>query len=138
MPNVVSATVAAPTMIVTAIAANRPDTTDLAVDTTGAYISDLSGVGPSMVRAPLSGAGTLTTVYSDPVGPRMLALDGPTLYWMDGFEIAKIPTSGGAALGVLDFDSAAILDAAAGSFAVDSTSVYFTVPALQDTRRTPK
>jgi len=137
-PNVVSAPVAAPTMTVTAIAPNLPDVTDLAVDTTGVYIAKVSGVGPSIVRAPLSGAGTLTTVYSDPVGPRMLALDGPTLYWMDGFEIAKIPTAGGAALGVLDFDSTAVLDAIAGSFAIDSTSVYFTVPALQDIRRTPK
>jgi hypothetical protein len=133
-PNVVSAPVAAPTMSVTATAPNLPDATDLAVDATGVYIAEALGVGPSIVRAPLSGAGTLTTVNSNPVGPRMLTLDGPTLYWVDGLEIAKIPAAGGAPFGVLDFDSGAV----AGSVAIDSTSVYFTEPTLQDIRRTPK
>jgi hypothetical protein len=137
IPHVVSAPVAAPTTTVMAIAPNLADATDLAVDNTGVYVATASGVGPSIVRAPLDGAGTLTTVKAEPVGPHMLALAGPTLYWMDGFEIAKIPTAGGAAVAIVDFDSAAILGADAGSFAVDSTSVYFTVPALQDIRRTP-
>jgi hypothetical protein len=133
-PSVVGAPVAAPTTMVTAIAPNLPDATDLAVDATGVYIAEALGVGPSIVRAALNGGGALTTVVSNPVGPRMLALDGPTLYWMDGFEIAKIPTAGGTALGVLDFD----LGTVGGGFAFDSTSVYFTVPSLQDIRRTPK
>jgi hypothetical protein len=133
-PNVVSAPVAAPTMTVTAIAPNLPDATDLAVDATGVYIAEGLGVGPSIVKAPLSGTGMLTTVNSNPVGPRMLVLDGPTIYWVDGSEIAKIPAAGGAALAVLDFDPGT----AAGSFAIDSTSVYFTDPSLQDIRRTPK
>lgn len=133
-PNVVSAPVAAPTMTVTAIATGLPDTTDLTVDTTGVYIAEASGVGPSIVRAPLSGSGTPATIKSGPGNPRMLALDGPTLYWMDDVGIAKIPAAGGGALAVLDFDSGAV----AGGFAIDSTSVYFTVPYLQDIRRTPK
>jgi hypothetical protein len=133
-PNVVSAPVAAPTMTVTAVAPDLPDASDLAVDATGVYIAEALGVGPSIVRAPLSGGGALTTINGNPVGPHMLALDGPALYWMDDIEIAKIPTAGGATLGVLDFDSGTV----AGSVAIDSTSVYFTMPSLQDIRRTPK
>jgi hypothetical protein len=130
----VSAPVATPSTSVTAIAPNLPGFTDLAVDGTGVYIAEDVGVGPSIVKAPLSGAGMLTTVYNNPVGPRVLALDGPTLYWLDQMQIVKIPEAGGAVLGVVDFDPGTTAE----SFAIDSTSVYFTEPYFQDIRRTPK
>jgi hypothetical protein len=134
VPNLVSAPVATPSTTVPAIAPNLAEASDLAVDASGVYVANLSGVGPSIVKAPLSGAGMLTTVYDKPVGPRVLGLDGPTLYWLDQLEIAKIPAAGGAALGVVDFDPGA----GAESFAIDSTNVYFTEPSLRDIRRTPK
>jgi hypothetical protein len=107
---------------------------DLAVDSVGVYIGEESGAGPNIVRAPLNGNGPLTTIDTNAVGPRVLALDGPTLYWIDDYGIAKIPAAGGSVRGVLDFDSGV----AAGGLAIDSTNVYFTEPSLQDIRRTPK
>jgi hypothetical protein len=138
VPSVVSAPVAAPTSTVTAVAQNVSEVTDLAVDGTGLYIAEASGVGPSIVKAPLSGTGTLTPIVSDALGPQMLMLDGPNLYFLDGTEIAKVPTAGGSVIGVLVFDGDNALGAQTARFALDATNVYFTVPALQDIRRTSK
>ena len=60
-------------------------------------------------------------------------LDSTTLYWMENDGIFKVPTAGGAANGVIDFDTGTPT-----SFALDASSVYFTDSQLQDVRAAPK
>jgi hypothetical protein len=133
-PSVLSAPVAATTAAVTTIAPNLLDASDLAPDATGVYIGENLGVGPGIIQATLDGTGSPTTIDSNPLGVHQLLLDGSTIYWMGGMQIARIPKTGGAEFGVLDYDTGIM----PGGVAVDATSVYFTEPFLQDIRRTPK
>jgi hypothetical protein len=120
------------------IAQGLQGVTDLAVDSSGVFIAEQSGI----VGAPLAG-GTTTLLLggNTTVGANHLMLDGSRLYWLAGGMIAKMNTDGSSAAEVIEFDLSPPVSSAPAlprSMAIDSSSVYFTEPAGPDIRKTPK
>jgi|GEM_PF-5746966 len=120
------------------IAQGLQGVTDLAVDSSGVFIAEQSGI----VGAPLAG-GTTTLLLggNTTVGANHLMLDVSRLYWLAGGMIAKMNTDGSSAAEVIEFDLSPPVSSAPAlprSMAIDSSSVYFTEPAGPDIRKTPK
>ncbi|MBV8402851.1 MAG: hypothetical protein JO203_01540 [Gammaproteobacteria bacterium] len=133
--NLLSAPTAAPSAAVTGIAMGIAAVTDLAVDSTSVYLSNSPEFAIS--KLPLGGGSSTVLVSTGGIlgatARGQLLLDGPTLYWMENDGIFKVPAAGGVPTAVIDFDSGTPT-----SFALDSSSVYYTDSQLQDIRSAPK
>jgi hypothetical protein len=109
----------------------------LAVDATHAYFGVPST--NDVFAIPLAGGSTqsLAKARATAAVPLLgITRDGTTLYWIDAAGISKVPAGGGAALGVVDFDTAGT--DATSTMAVDTTNVYWTEPVTKQIRSAPK
>jgi len=109
----------------------------LAVDATHAYFGVPST--NDVFSIPLAGGSTqsLAKARATAAVPLLgITRDGTTLYWIDAAGVSKVPTGGGSALGVVDFDTAGT--DATSTIAVDTTNVYWTEPLTKQIRSAAK
>jgi hypothetical protein len=103
---------------------------DIAADNSHVYIA--TSASGQITSVPVTG-GSGTALAATTGSVAELALNGSTLYWLDGAGISNVPTAGGTTTQVIEFDGGHPT-----SFAVDATSVYFTDAQLLDIRKTAK
>jgi len=129
--SVLSVPSAAPASSVTVVASNIAGLSDIAADNSHVYIATSASVDQITSVPATGGSGTALAATTAPVAE--LALNGSTLYWLDGAGIFKVPAAGGTTTQVIEFDGGHPT-----SFAMDATSVYFADTQLLDIRKTAK
>jgi hypothetical protein len=128
--SVLSVPSAAPASSVSVVAPSIAGLSDIAADNSHVYIA--TSASGQITSVPVTG-GSGTALAATTGSVAELALNGSTLYWLDGAGISNVPTAGGTTTQVIEFDGGHPT-----SFAVDATSVYFTDAQLLDIRKTAK
>jgi hypothetical protein len=111
----------------------------LAVGSTAVYVGFQNYPGISMI--PLAGgpaAGITITNQNGGASVVDLTVDGSTIYWIDGLQIATVPVTGGDADALVAFTSQVAFGSDISYLAVDSGHLYWSEPNPLDIRSTAK
>jgi hypothetical protein len=111
----------------------------LAVGSTAVYVGFQNFPGISMI--PLAGGGASAVTITNQNGGASvvdLTVDGSTIYWIDGLQIARVPVTGGDADALVAFTHQVAFGFDSSSLAVDSGHLYWSEPTPLDIRSTPK
>lgn len=111
----------------------------LAVGATGVYFGYKTFPGISML--PLDGGpavGLTITNQNGGASVTDLVIDGSTIYWIDGLQIATVPVTGGDADALVAFTSQVAFGSDISNIALDSGHVYWSEPTPPNIRATPR
>ena len=107
----------------------------LAVNATGVYFGFKTF--PGISKLPLDGGPAVGITITNQNGGSSvmdLLIDGTTLYWIDGQQIATVPVTGGDADALVAFTSQVAFGADISNLAIDSGHIYWSEPTPPNIR----